>query len=458
LGAWLAPAQAPEQVIEAVNEVAAWEQVGQQPYEMTWAARAEHPATLVDFEDLSGWKLECYSGARGEFRRSREQQMWGAYTGKFTVQGTGEQSRVVARPPKPVPIPGAFDSVEMWGYGNRWGWEKDKETPALSIAVLIVDARGEEHRIPMADVNWKQWWLIHHKTPPGVAEDLVLPASISGIEISKISNAAPRYFFCDSLAVFREELKPLAFKPQPKRNLKPYRGMIAGLNTGEGTLPFPTREETILPSNFEKEYTNTVVPAGSNRYELRYEGRDSRLRYVYTPAKGTLSEIKALVDGAGEITPLEGGGVRFTDTAEGAVAEGELLEARVNSGVVQAKFRFGSRVVDYELRIWQKSLVLDVWCEGGEAVELKFGRAAGLQDARLITVPYITYGRGQNPGIALSRGARPLFLSVWFDWYRTNGSEPYSPKPPQVTPSSVELSGGVRYLAKTAGAQAERRT
>jgi hypothetical protein len=453
LCASLTLAQSPDKVTDAINEVARWEQVGQQPYEMTWTARAEHPATLVDFENLAGWKLECYAGAKGEFRRSREQQMWGAYTGKFVVSGSGAQSRVVARPPKPIPIPGAFDSVEMWGYGNRWGWESDKTTPALGIAVLVVDARGKEHSIALADVNWKQWWLIHRKLPAKTAQDLVQPASISGIEISKISNAEPRYFFCDSLALFKEELKPLTFQPQPKRNLKPYHGQIVGLNTGEGTLPFPTREETILPTNFEKDFKTTVSVIGRDRFELRYTGRDAALRYVYSPAKGTLDEIAATADGAPALTPLAGGGVRFTDTAENAVAKGELVDAQVNDGAVVARFRFGARMVEYQLRIWQKSLIVDAWCEGGEAVELKFGRVAGLTNAKRITIPYITFGRRQNPGVAMSAGARPLFASVWFDWYRSNGSEPYSPKEPQATTAGVDGSGGVRYLARTDGAR-----
>lgn len=453
LYASLALAQAPERVSDAINDVPVWEQVGQQPYEFTWTARAEHPATLVDFENLAGWKLDCYAGAKGEFRRSREQQMWGEHTAKFLVSGTSEQSRVVARPARPIPIPGAFDSVEMWGYGNRWGWVTDKSTPAFGIAVLVVDARGKEHRIALADVNWKQWWLIHRKLPAKMAADLVLPASVSGIEISKISNTEPRFFFCDSLALFTEELKAVEFKPQPKRNLKPYRGQIVGLNTGDGTLPFPTREETILPANFEKNFKTAITALGSNRFELRYQGPDATLRYIYSPAKGTLGEISAAVDGAPAIQPLAGGGVRFADTPETAVAEGELVSTGVKGDAVQARFRLGARMVDYEFRIWQKSLVIDAWCEGGEAVELKFGRVEGLSNARRITIPYITFGRRQNPGVAMSQGARPLFASVWFDWYRSNGSEPYSPKEPQATPTSVEVSGGVRYLAKTDGSR-----
>jgi hypothetical protein len=52
---------------------------------------------------------------------------------------------------------------------------------------------------------------------------------------------------------------------QPKRNVKPFCGQIAGLNTGEGTLPFPTREETILPSNFDSGFKTSSRQLDANR-------------------------------------------------------------------------------------------------------------------------------------------------------------------------------------------------
>ena len=99
LCAFTAFSESPDKAVEAVNAVEAWGQVGQPPYELTWVQREQHPATLVDFENLAGWKLELYTGARGEFRRSREQQIWGAHVGKFLVSGTGKDSRVSANAP-----------------------------------------------------------------------------------------------------------------------------------------------------------------------------------------------------------------------------------------------------------------------------------------------------------------------------------------------------------------------
>jgi hypothetical protein len=327
---------------------------------------------------MQGWTLELYDGAQGELRRSREQQMWGEYVAKIVYSGGRPESRVIARPPQPISIPGRFDSIDLWGYGNRWAWVPDPTTPPAEVAVLIQDARGKEFRVQLTEILWKQWWLIHRRIPREILDQIVLPASFTGIELGKATNQQPRYFFCDSLAFYTEELKPLKFVPQPKRNLKPYRDEIAGTNTGPGTLPFPTREETILPTNFEKNFKVTVQEIGPRRFELRYVGPDSTVVYEYHPEKGGLGELTARLNAGSAFKPLEGGGVRLVGTPTGSVAQGELIAAGLADDAVQAKFRMGSQLVEYRLQLWQKSLVLDVWCEGGEATELSFGRVSGV--------------------------------------------------------------------------------
>ena len=254
---------------------ALWEQVGQQPYEFTWTARAEHPATLVDFENLSGWKLECYAGAKGEFRRSREQQMWGQHTAKFLFSGASEQSRVVARPAKADPDSRRVRLGRDVGLRQPLGLG-GRQDPRRRSPIAVLVARRTRQGAPHRDHRHQLETVVAdppQAAAPQIAADLVLPASFSGIEISKIANTEPRYFFCDSLALFTGRTEAAVdFKPQPKRNLKPYRGQIAGLNTGEGTLPFPTREETILPANFEKKFQTTVAAMRTQSFRTSLPG------------------------------------------------------------------------------------------------------------------------------------------------------------------------------------------
>jgi len=443
----------PERTVPAINEIEPWQQVGQQPYEFTWTDREEHPETLVDFEDLAGWQLELFEGAEGELRRSREQQMWGQFVAKFLYSGSGESSRLVARPPEPVPIPKSFDTIELWGYGNRWSWVPDPSTPAAEVSILIRDSREKEFRVQLTDIRWKQWWLIHRLIPKDTLDQIVWPASFSGIEISKGSNSDLRYFFCDSLVFYKEELKPLEFRAQPKRNLKPFRGQIVGLNTGPGTLPFPTREQTILPTNFEKHFETRAREVSDGEFEFVYDGKDTKVRWLYTPRTGTLTDLTVTVGGGTPFRPMDSGGLRFTDTPPGKVSEGELVSAKLTGEKVEVKFRHGSRLVDYCLQLWQKSLVLDVWCDGGDATEFEFGKVSGITNPALITVPYLTY-RETNPRVLMS-GPResPVFTSIWFDWYRSNASQAFAAKEPKIEADAAEINGGMRYTPKTDGSR-----
>ncbi len=223
LACWLAffaacIALAKDKTIPAVNHVDLWEQVGQQPYELTWVQRSQDPHTIVDFEDLAGWTLELSDGTKGELRRSREQQMWGQYVAKVSYSASHDGGRALVRPPKPIPIPAPFDSVDRWIYGNFWDWNKDLDhsTPPVSVAIVLNDARGKEFRVPLADTNWKQWWLVHRRIADATRKEMIAPVTVYGIEISKIRNRDTRFLYFDSLAFYAEDLKPLQFAPQPR--------------------------------------------------------------------------------------------------------------------------------------------------------------------------------------------------------------------------------------------------
>ena len=97
------------------------------------------------FKTCKGWTLELYDGAQGELRRSREQQLWGQYVAKIVYSGARAESRVIARPPQPIPIPGQFDSIDLWGYGNRWEWVPDPDHAAGARSPSCSRTRGERN-------------------------------------------------------------------------------------------------------------------------------------------------------------------------------------------------------------------------------------------------------------------------------------------------------------------------
>ena len=433
--------------------------VGQRPYEMVWAHRDkdDHPPVL-DFEDLSGWRVEVAS-AVATFERSREQQIWGDHVGKLTYRGTGQQPRVRIRPAKPVALTGPIDTLTLWAYGNNWAWETDPTTPQVDLAVLLTDARGEEFAVTLDRVNWKEWFLLHRRLTPEQAARVKGGASVTGLQVSGGRNKADRVLYLDNLAAFTETLGPLTFEPRPKRPVMPFEGQSPGTNTGPGVLPFPNRPQTILPDNVVKEFTTHVNAQGSG-YVFTYNGRDGTLRYHLEPKSGTWSDLSAAwTDPGGKprggtIRPCVGGGVWLATPGGPALPKSAVhLGSRIDGETVTSRWKLGVRDVSaevtYTYRLWNKSLVVDVKAPGGMVGEVRFGQADELVDPRVVANPFYPAAEG-HPTVAVSGPAdAPLFIAGNADWYLSGGSILWAR--PGASGHTATYNGGTRYLPKTDG-------
>ncbi|MDZ7618134.1 MAG: hypothetical protein U1E05_14105, partial [Patescibacteria group bacterium] len=432
------------------------EAVGSRPYEMVWANRTEddHPA-LIDFEVLDGWTVECVD-AEATFTRSREQQLWGQFVGKLVYRGVGKRPTVAVKPPQPIPARGPFDCINFWVYGNNWAWVSDKSTPQVEIALRFQGEEGQTVRIPMDRVRWKEWWVLHRKLNGEQLKQLGPQPLLEAIEVSGGRNEEDRALFFDNLSVYQEELPPLEFAPRPERNLTRFPGQSPGTNTGPGRLPFPTREETLLPDNLTPDF-HVQLEETEGTYEFRYRGDDGELVYRYRPQTGTLGDVTAEWVGRGEaFRPMAGGGVYFAvDQGEKAAAP-ELVEPagvhREGETVVSAwRCRVGDRNVEvrYTFRLWQKSLIVDVQCLGGDVGEVRFGWAEGVENPRLVTLPFLA-GEAQRPAVlAAGPPDRPLFVFAIMDHYRSNASSLFAEN--KVSDEGVHYNGGSRYASKTDG-------
>lgn len=442
----IAMAEQPEKVVQVINEINPQEKVGERPYEMVWANRKEEREPLVDFENLEGWTVECYSGANVKVQRSREQQMWGDYVCKVTFSGTSPNSRFVIKPPQPIPIKDNFDCINLWVYGNNWGWEPlDKNNPRVEIAIHFVDSTGKLFRIYLWNVMWKEWFLTHRRIDESILKEISFPCSFTGIEIRGCSNQKESTIYLDSLYFYKEELKPLSFEPRPKRNIEPRPGQNLGTNTGPGVLPFPTRKETILPSNFETSFKTRAWKSGDNEFSFEYDGKDVNIRYVYSPKDGTFGDIKVFVNGKEICRPMKEGGIKFEGNSE--VEKMQLRSAELQDDILIAIFSSPYGDVQYRFWIWQKSLVIETTCLGGKATELNLGYADELKvEPELIRVPYLDLAR---PSILLLKGETPVFISCWIDWYNSNASEYYWDS--WTKRDSARFAPGTRYIPKTDG-------
>lgn len=429
------------------------EPVGERPYEMVWAGRYkdDHPA-LVDFEDLTGWTVEC-TNAQASFRMSREQQLFGDYVGKLTYRAAGTNPTIRILPPTPITIAGPFDACTLWVYGNNWAYSPDPTTPPVNISLLFADASGQDFTLDLTRVAWKEWFLCHRRLPPDLIRRVEGGAQFKGFQITGGRNTADRVLYLDSFTVFTEAFPPLTFEPRPQRGIPMFPGQGTGTNTGPGKLPFPTRLQTILPTNLTTDFHTSVAQQG-DAYEFTYEGADGKLIWRYVPRTGMLDDITAQwVGRGGVIQPCAGGGV-YLAGPNGPLApeKAEPLGTTLEGEKAQSRWRLsaGDRTqeVTYTLRLWAKSLVVDVVAQGGGVQEVRYGVGRGLENPRAVPIPYYRYNG--RPGVAISGSAtEPLFLAGASDWYLTNASELWGAC--GVNQEGVAYNGGCRYIPLTNG-------
>ena len=436
--------------------VNAQEAVGERPYEMVWADRTEdHFAPTVDFEDLEGWAVDA-KDAVVELTRSREQQLWGKYVAKLVYRGEARRAEFTIRPPKPVPVATPFDCVTFWVYGNNWAFAPNPGTPMVRIRMLLQGADGQEVAVSMGSVRWKEWWVMQRKLTAQQIAVLKDGAHFVGIKIDNCHNESDRVIYLDNLACYQEPLPPLTFEPRRRRGVEMFPGQTVGTNTGPGRLPFPIREETILPDNLAPDFETTLVRDGS-AYVFRYQGADGVLEYRYSPQRGDLGDVTAQWRGRGEaFRPLAAGGARFSvdGSARAVPAERtEVVECTQVGDTVASTCRLtlGGRaaLVTYTFRLWQKSLVIDVKCLGGEVGQVAFGGAVGSDSPRLVTIPYLVGEASRPAALVMGPRSEPLFLMGLVDHYRTNCSRFWFSN--RIGKEGVTYNGGALYLPKTDG-------
>ena len=395
--------------------------VGQRPYELVWAHRDrdDHPP-LVDFEDMTGWHVAC-EHAQATLERTRAADL-GAYVARLTYRGTGASPSVRVQPPRPVPITKPFDAVTLWIYGNNWGWAPDPKTPQVSVSAYFADAAGKPFHVLLGQVDWKEWSLLHRRLEPEQIKRVRrcelsrhrdqrrVETATTGRSIWTTWPSSPR----------RSSRSPSSRGPNAELPLP--AGVITGANTGPGQLPFPTRQQTILPDNLTADFKTTVKAEG-NVFMFTYYGSDGTLVYRLEPKAGTWSDLSVRwgEHSGGEIRPCaDGGACASTKSGPNLPAKAEQLSSRIVGESVESRWRLTagetSADVTYTYRLWNKSLVIDTSAPGGEVAEVRFGKALGLKSPRLVTNPFYPAARRQggrgghgNRGAAsLSHGQRRL--------------------------------------------------
>ena len=361
------------------------------------------------------------------------------------LSGHVQQERDHPASARPIPVPEDASATTIWIYGNNWAWAPDPSTPRVAISLLLLDEAGTTHPLDMTVVNWKEWWLVHKVLPRLLLERA--PLRMAGIRIGGAANKEDRELYFEDLVFFKESFVPLAFQARPKRGVDPLPGQSPGANTGPGRLPFPAREETILPENHARDFTTKLDRAGE-AWRFAYHDASTHLEYDLRPGARFWEPVSVKLDGTEVARAMVEAGPKLAQEP----SDWRLVEVKSDGKDLEASWQatVGGKPVAVRstVRLWQKSLVVDCTCTGGLATELCYGRLEGIESPELVQLPYMNY-TDHHLNVLMSKGKSAFFVSVWMDWYRSNASEPYAVD--KIEGDKVYLNGGVRYLTKTDG-------
>ncbi len=379
---------------------------GIRPYEFDWANRtADDRPVLLPLVSSEGWTCRA-TDATGTISTSSERILFGDGVLHLAYRLSKANGVIRLTPPAPVPVPPGFDTVSLWIWGNHLACRRIPNA-MISIAAEFRDAAGKPFSVEIHRVNHGNWFLAQKRLSP----DFVVRAEKGGMFTGFTLRGGPdnvdRWIELTSFAAYKEELKPLSFRPRRKRGVQVFPNAPQGLNTGEGRLPFPTVSTTIvpiMPEDPDLEFRFPSDPACWDDLAVRYR-------------KGPWRHF------------AKGGGLFPAEAAKGA------------------KVRF-HRIAN--------SLVADIEAPAG-VEDVRFGGLAEPGGAKPVPVPYYSH-RLNGAGfycrpcvIVMEEGGKPFFHLASVDWTQSNASYLF-PCGMQLT-GTLDSNGGANYFAKTDGAR-----
>lgn len=399
--------------------------IGEMPYEME--GREEDRIHLVDFDDCTKWKVTS-KNCDVQLFRTQEERVYREYSGKIIYKTLDKNAEFTVELLSPLDLKEPWDCINFWNYADHWLWGEPHWRTAMNLFVMIQDGEGEIHEINMIqagynNLNHKYWFLNHMK----LKYQILGPSKFVGFKFkSKNSDVGNKHIlFLESVYVYKEELKPVAYKELPKE------------------MPFPLRKETILPINKLKKYKNDLFEK-NNKYLFSYSANDGEIAYRLNP-KSFLEELTVQYNDNEEVSIANNSEVIIDSEEE---IHWEILNQKIERDTLFINYLAKNNAIRQEFATWytikQKSLICGIneMGETGLVSEIKLGTTEVDDDAKLTVIPMLNFNNSNRPAILYSND---LFHFTMFDWYYSNASS-FTGGFKNIEDGEARYNGGVKYI------------
>ena len=409
-------------------------EVEKYPYELVRAGRmADETPETADLSDVGIWDVSS-SNAVARLTRASDRGLFHESVGRLWWRGTNADAAVVLRLKEPVTLTNDFSFASFWLWGDMRKDRKVPGRPPLLVTVDFEDKDGRTFSTDVCTVEHLEWFKLDMRVPERITEAAraVAGAKLLGLTVRGATGMEGRTVDLAWLSVFQPEMPPLAIRPRAKRGVVLFPGQPQGVNTGEGRLPFPDRETTVLPT------PNNDVAA--------------KIEWRFPEDPGIWDDFAFRYAGGAWHRPTVGGGLLFVRSTRDC---SEKKRIRVKCDVLSREtvpgggcryacsFRdgeseLGSGTVAFRPR--GHVMAIDVAVTGGKVIEVRFGDWD--EPVERTCVPFLTYkgyGRPLRPYLCSFRqGDETVFSLACFDWTQTGAT-------------CIIDAHGLRYDLKTDG-------
>ncbi len=375
-------------------------EAGKRPYELS-SVHINRKSTF-DFTDINKWQIVEVNNCKATLSRTSEQIVTAPYSGKIVYETQQPQASFFLSLKQPISVAQAWDCIDLWTYGDHWLWGEPASHTAMHVFVVIEDADKKIHEINIVQAGYgglvhKYWMLNHVKFPTPFDKK----AKFLGIKFKGNSTdvGVKHNLYVSSGYIYKEELKPLAFKPFPEK------------------LPFPLRKESILPTNFS-EYTTRIKQSGET---IEFQYTDNKEAFTYIVNKhDPLHNISVNWNGK----PLQTIANRKLVLANDNVIENLSAKSTVKNDTawLTSSIRVNNKEVPitFFYTIQQKSLIIGIEQQGTEGIVKEvYSGEIPVPEPNKIAIPFLKYNHNDRPTVLMNSDK---FSFMIFDWYYTNAS------------------------------------